>query len=196
MSSTLLVEADAALDNVMQLDGADAHERVLFERFLVARARARGPIACIGRDTLLTNAAGTVLLRDEDHRELWRWAQLAIAGNDRSVHALPLAGVQRSGQCVPIISGTRVIGALIRIGDASTRSSYRAFGWESLRQSELGIAQLVAAGLTNREIAAQLFMSRHTVDFHLRQIFRKLEITSRVELTRLVVEHAQHERRS
>jgi DNA-binding CsgD family transcriptional regulator len=53
-----------------------------------------------------------------------------------------------------------------------------------LRESELGIAQLVAEGLTNREIASRLFMSAHTVDFHLRQIYRKLGISSRVELTR------------
>jgi DNA-binding CsgD family transcriptional regulator len=67
--------------------------------------------------------------------------------------------------------------------------SRASVGWESLRESELGIAQLVAGGLTNREVGARLFVSRHTVDFHLRQIFRKLGISSRVELTRLVVEH-------
>ena len=66
-------------------------------------------------------------------------------------------------------------------------------GWESLRASELGIAKLVAEGLTNREVAARLFISPHTVDYHLRQVFRKLSIASRTELTRLVVQHAtQH----
>jgi DNA-binding NarL/FixJ family response regulator len=63
-------------------------------------------------------------------------------------------------------------------------------GWESLRSSEFGIADLVAEGLTNREIAARIFVSPHTVDFHLRQIYRKLSITSRIELTRLVLGHA------
>ncbi len=66
-----------------------------------------------------------------------------------------------------------------------------SFGWESLRHSELGIAALVAEGLTNRQIGSRLFLSRHTVDFHLRQIFRKLGISSRVELTRLVVENGE-----
>jgi DNA-binding CsgD family transcriptional regulator len=42
--------------------------------------------------------------------------------------------------------------------------------------------------LTNLQIADALFLSRHPVDFHLRQVFRRLEIHSRVQLTRLVVE--------
>jgi DNA-binding CsgD family transcriptional regulator len=46
--------------------------------------------------------------------------------------------------------------------------------------------------MTNRQVAAQLYLSPHTVGFHLRQIFRKLEIGSRVDLTRLVVERAAH----
>jgi DNA-binding CsgD family transcriptional regulator len=63
------------------------------------------------------------------------------------------------------------------------------FGWQSLTASEQGVADMVGAGLTNREAARRLFLSPHTVDFHLRQIYRKLEISSRVELARLVAQH-------
>jgi len=39
-----------------------------------------------------------------------------------------------------------------------------------------------------------LYVSRHTIDFHLRQIFNKLGINSRVELARLVAEHRAERR--
>lgn len=44
------------------------------------------------------------------------------------------------------------------------------------------VAALVAAGMTNRAIGEQLALSRHTVDYHLRQAYRKLNISSRAEL--------------
>ncbi|GLW97520.1 LuxR family transcriptional regulator [Microtetraspora sp. NBRC 16547] len=63
-------------------------------------------------------------------------------------------------------------------------------GWDSLTDTERTVSLLVAQGWTNRKVAEQMFISVHTVAFHLRQIFRKLDIRSRVELTRLTVEHA------
>ncbi|WP_066937955.1 LuxR family transcriptional regulator [Microtetraspora fusca] len=62
-------------------------------------------------------------------------------------------------------------------------------GWDSLTDTEHAVSLLVAQGWTNRQVAEQMFISVHTVAFHLRQIFRKLDIRSRVELTRLAVEH-------
>jgi DNA-binding CsgD family transcriptional regulator len=58
-------------------------------------------------------------------------------------------------------------------------------GWAALTTSELAVAQLVAEGLTNREVAERLFVSPHTVSSHLRHVFSKLGITSRVELARV-----------
>jgi DNA-binding CsgD family transcriptional regulator len=52
------------------------------------------------------------------------------------------------------------------------------------------VAEVIAQGMTNAQAGARLYLSRHTVGFHLRQIFRKLEISSRVELTRLVAERS------
>ncbi|XVV12625.1 LuxR C-terminal-related transcriptional regulator [Actinoplanes sp. CA-131856] len=55
-----------------------------------------------------------------------------------------------------------------------------------LTATELTVAQLVADGATNRVVAERLFVSPHTVDTHLRHIYRKLRIRSRVELTRVM----------
>jgi predicted ATPase/DNA-binding CsgD family transcriptional regulator/Tfp pilus assembly protein PilF len=58
-----------------------------------------------------------------------------------------------------------------------------ATGWASLTRAERDVAQLAAQGLTNPEIGQQLFVSRRTVQTHLAHIFKKLDITSRKQLT-------------
>jgi DNA-binding CsgD family transcriptional regulator len=58
-------------------------------------------------------------------------------------------------------------------------------GWAALTTAELSVARLVTEGLTNREVADRLFVSPHTVSSHLRHVFAKLGINSRVELARL-----------
>jgi DNA-binding CsgD family transcriptional regulator len=63
-------------------------------------------------------------------------------------------------------------------------------GWASLTETERAISELVSLGLSNQEVANRKYVSVHTVAFHLRQIFRKLGISSRVELARIAVENA------
>src|ERR1700682_6063760 len=63
-----------------------------------------------------------------------------------------------------------------------------AFGWDSLTDAERRIADLVAQGLSNRQVANRVFLSTHTVAFHPRHIFWKLGITSRVQLARIAAE--------
>jgi DNA-binding CsgD family transcriptional regulator len=58
-------------------------------------------------------------------------------------------------------------------------------GWDRLSDTELEIARLVSQALTNRQIATRVYLSPHTINYHLRQIYRKLEINSRVQLANL-----------
>jgi DNA-binding CsgD family transcriptional regulator len=56
-------------------------------------------------------------------------------------------------------------------------------GWDSLTDSELKVINLIAAGVPNRDVAAQLHLSLHTVKNHVHNAFAKLSINSRAELT-------------
>jgi DNA-binding CsgD family transcriptional regulator len=59
-------------------------------------------------------------------------------------------------------------------------------GWGSLTDSELTVVNLIAQGVTNRDVAAQLHLSLHTVKNHVHNAFAKLGINSRAQLTQLM----------
>jgi pimeloyl-ACP methyl ester carboxylesterase/DNA-binding CsgD family transcriptional regulator len=62
-----------------------------------------------------------------------------------------------------------------------------ATGWDSLTGAERSVARLVTEGLSNPAIASQLFVSRHTVESHLKHAYAKLGVSSRVELAALAL---------
>src|ERR671921_1626647 len=68
---------------------------------------------------------------------------------------------------------------------AATPQTYPA----GLSVREVDVLRLVAAGLTNAEVAERLFLSPRTVDWHLSSIYRKLGLHSRAEATRFAAEH-------
>jgi DNA-binding CsgD family transcriptional regulator len=59
-------------------------------------------------------------------------------------------------------------------------------GWDSLTDSELTVVNLIAAGVTNRDVAIQLHLSLHTVKNHVHNAFAKLGINSRAQLAQLM----------
>jgi DNA-binding NarL/FixJ family response regulator len=78
---------------------------------------------------------------------------------------------------------------LFRLAAGAQAPSERAEdSWDRLTDPERTIAELVAHGLSNRQAAERIFLSPHTVSFHLRKVYRKLGISSRVELTRITIE--------
>jgi DNA-binding CsgD family transcriptional regulator len=62
-------------------------------------------------------------------------------------------------------------------------------GWQALSRTELKVAYLVGEGRSNPDIAAELFLSRGTVQTHVSHILAKLGIRSRVEIAREVMNH-------
>ena len=65
-----------------------------------------------------------------------------------------------------------------------TRDRHRraTTGWPSLTETERSVARLVSEGLTNAQTAERMFVSRYTVETHLKHIFTKLDVTSRTAL--------------
>jgi DNA-binding NarL/FixJ family response regulator len=80
----------------------------------------------------------------------------------------------------------RELGKLGRRRHRRTRAGSGATGVESLTARELEIARLIVDRRTNPQIAAELFLSPKTVESHVRNLFRKLDVSSRTDVARVV----------
>jgi DNA-binding CsgD family transcriptional regulator len=91
-------------------------------------------------------------------------------------------------QRVGAVSSGRVVSNLLRTqgirgGRASQPAPRPHTGWAALTPTELRVVELIGTGFTNRSAAGELSVSTNTVNTHLRAVFRKLGVKSRVQLT-------------
>jgi DNA-binding CsgD family transcriptional regulator/tetratricopeptide (TPR) repeat protein len=113
--------------------------------------------------------------------------RIADSGADAFTQALVLfARAGATCDAARLRSSLRGLGIRRRVVSAEKPRK----GWAAMTKSELAVAQLVANGLTNRQVAERLFLSPHTVNTHLREVFSKLGVNSRVDLARLATEHS------
>jgi DNA-binding CsgD family transcriptional regulator len=181
------------------LEDTSVDDRVLHEQFQRWRRQLKGAFALLNSHIMLVSGAAAGLLDGSDRDLLWSWAAAELGGGRQEWSDVVLtSGRTVAVRCEPVRHGAHVVGALVHFTAESARARAApagrggvrrpGFGWSSLTDTESTVAALVADGLTNREIATRMFLSPHTIDFHLRQVFRKLDIRSRVELTRMVLE--------
>jgi DNA-binding CsgD family transcriptional regulator len=157
---------------------------------LAARCRALTADGYDAREGFLSEA---LLLHDRDPRPFDRARTLLLAGENlrrqrrRAEARAPLRTALDGFEQVNARPWSDRASRELRATGQTVRRRNPASGVELTRQ-EQQVARMVADGATNREVAAQLFISPRTVEYHLRSVFSKLGISSRSELAPLLVE--------
>jgi DNA-binding CsgD family transcriptional regulator len=158
------------------LAGAAAHAHGVFHGDAAALADAMHHLGGSWAGASAAEDLGVLLRDGADH-------QAAIDHFDQALKGYEAVGTVRDAARVR--ARLRGLGARRRHWKQAERP---VTGWDSLTDTERSVALLVAQGLTNRQVAARMFISPHTVKFHLGQVFRKLQLGSRVELARAAPE--------
>jgi transcriptional regulator of acetoin/glycerol metabolism len=176
--------------------GAQAAERALSLRFAQERRR-RGSFVIVGQHHMMANAAAKLLVDPQDEPALREYASAVFGRPRRQTELVVKSGTLTVTSCERVIDHGEVVGALIRFDPASSTSTDAPRGLdasgpasrrEGLTNAESEVTLLVSQGMTNRQVAEALSMSPYTVDSHLRSIYRKLDVNSRVEMTRAVLD--------
>lgn len=159
-------------------------DRVLLQQFLRRRRGAKGALLFVNERRMITNAAAERLVSTDDASVLWEVAARLLVHHDGPVDVVLGGGIFTVTDCQPVMDGVSLLGALLSLRPLSCERGGKVAG---LTPTEQSVAVLTAEGLTNRQIGERLYMSRYTVDTHLRSIFAKLGVASRVELTRALL---------
>ncbi|MEV6031001.1 AAA family ATPase [Nonomuraea sp. NPDC052116] len=179
----LLGEAAGASDGGPSYGGALAY-LIVQEPWTAARWRADPRVVACARDLARRNPGVTSLAAGLAHAEGRLDEAVELYRNAPRPLGLA-AALEEAGRREEAFEVYRSCGAAA----GRVRRGATGLGWAALTASELRVVRLVARGMTNREAAATLFLSPHTVDSHLRHAFAKLGVNSRVELTRQVLAH-------
>ncbi|WP_158852309.1 helix-turn-helix transcriptional regulator [Saccharothrix deserti] len=146
-------------------------------------------VAAVHARALLDRDAEELLAAADRHSHPWA---KAIANEDLAVLLAETGDPSRASAHVTaalrIFDRMGADGEVARLRRSAGRADAGGEDWGRLSEPERDIARLVGAGMTNRQVARQLYLSPHTVNYHLRGIFKKLGISSRVELARLAHE--------
>jgi len=192
---------------------SQAGDRLLLGAFLSARSRTRGPLVAINQRTMITNLGASELLQPADRRLLWEHVKTASGKAGAATTLVLRSGVEVRILAQLVGDELSTIGAVlhlsVKLPARDTRPVAPAVaagaegppganqvpdpslmtGWTDLTDTERTVAELVARGMTNKQAGRLMFLSRHTVDYHLRRVFKKLGVSSRVELARALGEH-------
>jgi transcriptional regulator of acetoin/glycerol metabolism/DNA-binding CsgD family transcriptional regulator len=187
----LVLARRAARDIEERLSGGTGVvERAVMREFLRKRRGAKDPMVFANEHIVLANTAAEWLVRTDDEPLLRRTAKEMMASASADTVEILLTGGSRVAmRCEPVLDGGATLGVVMHLDTGSRRRDRPLLGLASLTDAERSIANLVVEGLTNRQIAERVFISAHTVDFHLRSIFRKVGVASRVELVRQMIVH-------
>jgi DNA-binding CsgD family transcriptional regulator len=181
-------QAVAVVDRAHQLASMNPHVSSIVAAALHAQGLLNHDVEALDRARRIA-ATGPQRLLVADAASDLGWT-VGLSGD-------PAAGVTRLEQALEIYLSLDARADEARVRDRLHRLGVRrayprrepkpATGWKALTVSELAVVQLVIQGRTNREVANRLFISPHTVDSHLRHAFQKLDISSRVQLTRVAM---------
>jgi sigma-54 dependent transcriptional regulator, acetoin dehydrogenase operon transcriptional activator AcoR len=177
------------------IDVASLREKLVLQQFLQKQRRARGPVVFLDTRTMLSNAAASRLVEPGDELVLRENARWIVSEGISGFQEISLGTDRRvSVRCETVLDGGDPVGTMLELRPAATPelglpdSKADPTGrWADLTSTERHVVEFVIDGFTNKQIAQHLFMSAYTVDSHIRSIFKKLGVRSRLELTRMAL---------
>jgi DNA-binding CsgD family transcriptional regulator/tetratricopeptide (TPR) repeat protein len=183
-AAAFAVDRAARNPDVRSVQGTAAHARGLLAGDRAAIEEAVSHLEHSPRRPALASAVEDAAVLAADAGD----AEAAVAGLDRAFALWTAMGA--TADVARVRRRLRALGVVRRVSVTARPES----GWGSLTESELSVVRAITGGMTNREAAEHLFLSPHTINSHLRHVFAKLKIKSRVDLARLAAEHDHGER--